>query len=129
MTPISSEDRERIKSIGCIFGDELSSVAADACLLELENGWGPWHYEGNGILASYVDCVPYTIDLADCTSGDEILRWIFQLDGKQWMTPEGVGHLVAAIHTLLGGPQPNPVAHITNRIAQWRADAQPAPVK
>lgn len=48
----------------------------------------------------------YYIDLERCKNSAQLLDWIFQIEGKTWMTVEDKGHLIEALQDLLY-PQQN----------------------
>jgi len=67
--------------------------------------WGNWKYNGRILSLEYDKTPSYDIDLEKCTSGSEVLDWIFQVQGKSWMVVEDVGNLVAALAAIFPGAQ------------------------
>jgi len=75
---------------------------------KLKTHWGPWAYDAQTLeLVTDKGGYEYRIDLEDCTSGDQVLDWIFQLQGKNWMTPSDIGYLVEAFADLFRSAQGN----------------------
>jgi hypothetical protein len=40
-------------------------------------------------------CYEYNISLSECTTHEQILRWVYHLCGKTWMTPPVLERFIA----------------------------------
>ena len=62
--------------------------------------FGPWKWDiERGVLVH--EHSHYEVDLERMTSSAELLDWIFQLEGKTWMTREAMGHFIEAIQFIV----------------------------
>lgn len=61
--------------------------------------WGDWSLDTNTRQLVYNDDEGnnYEVNVDEFTSSAPVLDWIFQLQGKTWMTPQGMGDMLAAI--------------------------------
>jgi hypothetical protein len=69
--------------------------------------WGDWWYsQKNLTLEFHGERDGYEVDLERCNTPAQAMDWIFQIAGKNWATPEVLGHLIQALDDLLE-PQAN----------------------
>lgn len=69
--------------------------------------WGSWLYDHSNFTLTWHDPEgEYEIDLETITTSAEMLDWIFQVQGKGWMTAKGLADLLQAFEDLLH-PQSN----------------------
>jgi hypothetical protein len=60
--------------------------------------WGPWRlYTRTWELALKKPGVAYAVDLERIGNSAGALDWIAQVNGKSWITPADIGHLVRAL--------------------------------
>lgn len=75
----------------------------------MRRAWGPWRLDADRLV---LDCNldgdwTYEVDLERCTASAEVLDWIAQICGKEWLADHDadaqiVGHLVKALDDVLG---------------------------
>lgn len=74
----------------------------------MQRSWGPYIVfdPDRLVLVFDVDGYDYEVDIEECTTSAEMLDWIFQINGKQWLKTEKenaelIGRLVQAFDDLL----------------------------
>jgi len=71
-----------------------------------ENKWGRWKYNPGTHDLEIVKQLgghkfTYGVDLDRCNTGAKLLDWIYQVQGKNWISPDDVADLVYAVEDIL----------------------------
>ena len=71
-----------------------------------KNRWGRWQYNPSSHCLEIVKQkgghkFTYEVDLNRCNTGAKLLDWIYQVQGKNWISPDDVADLVYAVDDIL----------------------------
>jgi hypothetical protein len=85
-----------------------------------KNKWGRWTYNPANHCLEIVKYIgsskfPYEVDLDRCNKSSKLLDWIYQVQGKTWISPDDVADLVYAVDDILDGVQSQLCSFGTNK--------------
>ena len=75
-----------------------------------KNNWGRWKYNPETHcleITKYIGNIKYwyEVDLIRCNKSSKLLDWIYQVQGKSWISPDDVADLIYAVDDILGDVQ------------------------
>ena len=81
------------------YGDVAKDIIHD--MIHPPTAWGAWRHDAERGVITHASSIGYEVPVSEITTADSLVDWIFQLQGKTWLTDEDMRQFLAAIDDLL----------------------------